>query len=187
MRTRSIVLASSAACLAALTLGAGPALAAAAPHSVGHAQKPEVLSCTAGDTFAPSGYNGLDLHDLGPLLEDYNNTGKTEPEVMTATVGGSMTVTVSASGSFDLDAIVTGFKATFGVSGSVSLTGTEGTNTTISTPNHYYALAQFGIWYYNTNGTYGYVDSACKEVDEQSITASVPHSVGFKSWTSKTG
>jgi hypothetical protein len=149
--------------------------------------RPHGRSCPAHYEYDVSSTAGDYHHGVGPTFKDYNGGSKGVNETFTATVSASASVTVSVSGSFDIDAIVAGASATAGISLSASVTLAAGTTASVYTPSKEYGEGQYGVWEWETTGSYYYVTSGCAIQDKKTITTKVPENAsGWDTWVSKT-
>ncbi len=162
----------------------GPAIPAfaATPGAI-----PNGKSCPAHWEYDVTARLGNYQHKLGLELKDHNGGKKGVYESFTATVGGTVSASVSASGGFSISAIVFGAQASASVTLSASITAQEGTTAQVWTPAGWYGYGQYGVWEWKTRGNYYYVTSGCQEIHKRVITTLVPERIsGWNTWASKT-
>lgn len=126
------------------------------------------------------------VHDnSGPAFKDYNDTGSYATFDFTSQTSGTVGVTVTVSGTFDIGAIIAGAQITTSVALTGSYSWTYGNNAHISVPPYRFGNGVYGAWLYKTYGEYYYVTSQCGAVDLRYITTYVPENAsGWYVWVS---
>jgi len=112
------------------------------------------------------------------VYTQFNDTGQQEIERFTKSFSGTVTYSVSGSGTFDASVIVAGASLSLGVTLSKSSTTSVTLTAYVKTPNGDFADALFGVWEYKSVGEYYYETNTCITENEQTITAWVPYGAG---------
>jgi hypothetical protein len=122
---------------------------------------------------------------MGVTFKDFNGGSKGVTESFTATVGGSASISIQGSGSFDISAVIAGAQASVSVTLQATVTVSEGNTGAVWTPSHMYGYGQYGVWEWSTGGSYYWVNSYCGIQSKQYITSKVPeYTSGWKTWVS---
>lgn len=158
-----------------------PSAFAASPKTI---TSPKVIGCgSATYVYDHVSYKGLPLLQFGPTYRDYNGGTATAEMTLTATVGGTATLTVSTSVKVDASVILAGAEATVGTSLSYSVTANVSNQFKIYVPAHKAGYGAYGVFRVETTGHYYYRLSDCSVgTDYGTITAYSPDYVGWNTW-----
>lgn len=128
------------------------------------------------------------VHDnSGPAFKNYNGTASSESMTFTSQTSGTVGVTVTVSGTFNIGAIIAGAQLTTSVALNATYSWTYGNNVTMSVPSKRYGNAVYGAWRWKTYGHYYYLSPTCTISSSQYITTYVPENTsGWNTWISTT-
>jgi hypothetical protein len=119
--------------------------------------------------------------------KSYNGSTRYAPLELASSVTGSIGVTVSVSGTFNINAIVSGAQLTTSVALEVKYTWTTVDKITISVPPKRWGNGIFGPLLWKTYGHYYYLSPTCVVSSSQYVTTYVPeNAVGWYTWISTT-
>jgi hypothetical protein len=158
----------------------------AAPRSSN--TSPQYVYCPAGDYYYVDSNDGWFLQPVptpSTQYANYNGTPYTATMTLTSTQSGTVGVSVSVGGTFDISAIVAGAQA----STSATLTSSQyagvGNSISFSVPPYEYGVGQYGVWRLKTYGEYYYETNTCQTQDIQYFYTWVPRNAsGWNVWDS---
>ena len=146
------------------------------------------VPCTPGWQYdVITNYGSVHDANSGPYFRNYNGGVGNAVMTVTSTTSGSVGVTVTVSGTFNIGAIIAGAQVTT----SVALTGTvhwsTGNSFTFYIPPRRYGNAIYGAWRLKTYGHYYYLSDHCGVSSSQYLITYVPENAsGWRTWISTT-